>query len=47
PVDVATGFRGARGKTGGRPLRMTVAPRAALSIADALATSVWGVTRHK
>jgi glucose/arabinose dehydrogenase len=46
-VDFATGFRGADGKTRGRPVGVTVDPRGALIIADDLANTVWRVTRNK
>ncbi|MBA1202149.1 sorbosone dehydrogenase family protein [Pseudomonas capeferrum] len=45
PVDFATGFRDADGKTRGRPVGVTVDPRGALIIADDLANTVWRVTR--
>jgi glucose/arabinose dehydrogenase len=47
PLDFATGFRGADGKTRGRPVGVTVDPRGALIIADDLANTVWRVTRNK
>ncbi|MFC6338269.1 sorbosone dehydrogenase family protein [Pseudomonas sp. CCM 7891] len=47
PVDFATGFRGADGKTRGRPVGVTVDPRGALIIADDLANTVWRVTRNR
>ncbi|MCF4985061.1 PQQ-dependent sugar dehydrogenase, partial [Pseudomonas syringae] len=47
PVDFATGFRGADGKTRGRPVGVTVDPKGALIIADDLANTVWRVTRNK
>ena len=46
PVDFATGFRDADGKTRGRPVGVTVDPRGALIIADDLANTVWRVTRN-
>ncbi|EIK97454.1 L-sorbosone dehydrogenase [Pseudomonas sp. M47T1] len=45
PVDFATGFRGADGKTRGRPVGVTVDPKGALIIADDLSNTVWRVTR--
>lgn len=47
PVDFATGFRGADGKTRGRPVGVTVDPKGALIIADDLANRVWRVTRNQ
>ena len=47
PVDFATGFRGADGKTRGRPVGVTVDPRGALIIADDLSGIVWRVTRNQ
>lgn len=47
PVDFATGFRDADGKTRGRPVGVTVDPRGALIIADDLANTVWRVTRNQ
>ncbi|WP_158152976.1 sorbosone dehydrogenase family protein [Pseudomonas sp.] len=47
PVDFATGFRGADGKTRGRPVGVTVDPKGALIIADDLSNTVWRVTRSK
>ncbi|QKZ07534.1 PQQ-dependent sugar dehydrogenase [Pseudomonas eucalypticola] len=47
PVDFATGFRGADGKTRGRPVGVTVDPKGALIIADDLSNTVWRVTRRK
>jgi glucose/arabinose dehydrogenase len=47
PVDFATGFRGADGKTRGRPVGVTVDPRGALIIADDLSNTVWRVTRNR
>ena len=44
PVDFATGFIGADGKTRGRPVGVTVDPRGALIIADDLSNTVWRVT---
>ncbi|RCL20914.1 sorbosone dehydrogenase [Pseudomonas sp. AFG_SD02_1510_Pfu_092] len=47
PIDFATGFRDADGKTRGRPVGVTVDPRGALIIADDLANTVWRVTRNR
>lgn len=47
PVDFATGFRDADGKTRGRPVGVTVDPRGALIIADDLSNTVWRVTRNR
>lgn len=47
PVDFATGFRGADGKTRGRPVGVTVDPRGALIIADDLANTIWRVSRNR
>ena len=47
PVDFATGFRDADGKTRGRPVGVTVDPKGALIIADDLANTVWRVTPDK
>ena len=47
PVDFATGFRDAEGKTRGRPVGVTVDPKGALIIADDLANTVWRVTRNQ
>ncbi|WP_296257234.1 MULTISPECIES: PQQ-dependent sugar dehydrogenase [unclassified Pseudomonas] len=47
PIDFATGFRGADGKTRGRPVGVTVDPRGALIIADDLSNTIWRVTRNK
>lgn len=44
PIDVVTGFRGADGKTRGRPVGVTVDPRGALIVADDLSNTVWRVT---
>ena len=44
PIDFATGFVGADGKTRGRPVGVTVDPRGALIIADDLSNTVWRVT---
>lgn len=45
PVDFVSGFRGADGKTRGRPVGVTVDPRGALIVADDLSNTVWRVTR--
>jgi glucose/arabinose dehydrogenase len=45
PIDFATGFYGADGKTRGRPVGVTVDPRGALIIADDLSNTIWRVTR--
>lgn len=45
PVDFATGFRTADGKTRGRPVGVTVDPRGALIVADDLANTVWRIAR--
>ncbi len=47
PMDFATGFRDAEGKTRGRPVGVTVDPRGALIIADDLSNTVWRVTRKR
>jgi glucose/arabinose dehydrogenase len=44
PVDFVSGFRGADGKTRGRPVGVTVDPRGALIVADDLSNTVWRVT---
>lgn len=44
PVDFVTGFRGADGKTRGRPVGVTVDPRGALIVADDLSNTIWRVT---
>jgi glucose/arabinose dehydrogenase len=44
PVDFATGFIGADGKTRGRPVGVTLDPRGALIIADDLSNTIWRVT---
>ncbi|MCC2978445.1 sorbosone dehydrogenase family protein [Sphingomonas sp. PL-96] len=44
PIDFATGFMGADGKTRGRPVGVTLDPRGALIIADDLSNTVWRVT---
>lgn len=45
PVDFATGFRTADGKTRGRPVGVTVDPRGALIVADDLSNTVWRISR--
>jgi glucose/arabinose dehydrogenase len=47
PVDFATGFRDADGKTRGRPVGVTVDPRGALIIADDLSNTVWRVVPNR
>ena len=47
PVDFATGFRDADGKTRGRPVGVTVDPKGALIIADDLANTVWRVAPNR
>ena len=44
PIDFVTGFRGADGKTRGRPVGVSVDPRGALIVADDLSNTVWRVT---
>jgi len=44
PLDFVSGFRGADGKTRGRPVGVTVDPRGALIVADDLSNTVWRVT---
>lgn len=46
PVDFVANFRGADGKTRGRPVGVTVDPRGALIVADDLSNTVWRVTRE-
>jgi glucose/arabinose dehydrogenase len=43
-IDLVTGFRGAVGTTGGRPVGVTVDPRGALIVADDLSNTLWRVT---
>jgi glucose/arabinose dehydrogenase len=43
PIDVVTGFRGADGKTRGRPVGVTVDPRGALIVADDLSNTIWRI----
>ncbi len=47
PIDFISGFRGADGKTRGRPVGVTVDPRGALIVADDLANTIWRVTPVK
>jgi len=47
PVDFATGFRTADGKTRGRPVGVTVDPRGALIVADDLSNTIWRITRSQ
>lgn len=47
PIDFATGFMDANGKTRGRPVGVTVDPRGALIIADDLSNTVWRVTPNR
>lgn len=47
PVDVVTGFRGADGKTRGRPVGVTVDPRGALIVADDLSNTVWRISPRR
>ncbi len=47
PVDFATGFMGADGKTRGRPVGVTLDPRGALIIADDLSNTIWRVTSNR
>ena len=44
PIDFVTGFRGADGKTRGRPVGVAVDPRGALLIADDLSNTIWRVS---
>jgi glucose/arabinose dehydrogenase len=44
PVDFVAGFRGADGKTRGRPVGVTVDPRGALIVADDLSNTIWRVS---
>ena len=43
PVDFVAGFRGADGKTRGRPVGVTIDPRGALIVADDLSNTIWRV----
>lgn len=45
PVDFVTGFRGADGKTRGRPVGVSVDPRGALIVADDLSNTIWRISR--
>jgi glucose/arabinose dehydrogenase len=47
PVEFVIGFRGADGKTRGRPVGVTVDPRGALIVCDDLSNTVWRVTPVK
>lgn len=47
PVDFVTNFRGADGKTRGRPVGVTVDPKGALIICDDLSNTVWRVTPRR
>ena len=47
PVDFVAGFRGADGKTHGRPVGVTVDPRGALIVADDLSNTIWRVTPNR
>lgn len=44
PVDFVSGFRGADGKTRGRPVGVSVDPHGALIVADDLSNTLWRVT---
>src|SRR3546814_17956584 len=44
PIDFVTGFLGTDGKTRGRPVGVTVAPRGAIIVADDLSTTIWRAT---
>jgi glucose/arabinose dehydrogenase len=44
PVDFVAGFRGADGKTRGRPVGVSVDPRGALIVADDLSNTIWRVS---
>ena len=46
PIDFVTGFRGADGKTRGRPVGVAVDPRGALLIADDLSNTIWRVSQN-
>jgi glucose/arabinose dehydrogenase len=43
PIDFVSGFRGADGKTRGRPVGVSVDPRGALIVADDLSNTLWRV----
>lgn len=47
PVDFVAGFRGADGKTRGRPVGVTVDPKGALIVADDLSNTIWRVSRAR
>jgi glucose/arabinose dehydrogenase len=47
PVDFVAGFRGADGKTRGRPVGVTLDPKGALIVADDLSNTIWRVTRTR
>ena len=44
PVDFVSGFRGADGKTRGRPVGVSVDRRGALIVADDLSNTIWRIT---
>jgi glucose/arabinose dehydrogenase len=44
PVDFVAGFRGADGKTRGRPVGVSVDPRGVLIVADDLSNTIWRVS---
>lgn len=44
PIDFVSGFRGADGKTRGRPVGVTVDPRGALIVADDLSNTIWRIS---
>jgi glucose/arabinose dehydrogenase len=44
PIDFVQGFRGADGKTRGRPVGVAIDPRGALIVADDLSNIIWRVT---
>lgn len=44
PVDFVSGFRGADGKTRGRPVGVSVDPRGALVVADDLSNTIWRIS---
>ncbi|MEA3051509.1 MAG: hypothetical protein QOG72_412 [Sphingomonadales bacterium] len=47
PVDVVTGFRGADGKTRGRPVGVALDPRGALIVADDLSNTIWRIVPER
>jgi glucose/arabinose dehydrogenase len=47
PVDFVSGFRGADGKTRGRPVGVTVDPRGALIVADDLSNTIWRISPRR